>query len=56
MPPSPTRVWSTAGWRAWFKGVYWWKWFTDLPGEGDPFVPADLPAEAVLKGWYTSRG
>ncbi len=42
--------------RAWFKGVYWWKWFTDLPGEGDPFVPADLPAEAVLKGWYTSRG
>lgn len=40
--------------RPWFKGVYWWKWFTDLPGENDAFVPADLPAERVLKAWYTA--
>lgn len=38
--------------RPWFQGVYWWKWFTDLPGEGDPYVPADGPAEAVLRGWF----
>lgn len=40
--------------RPWFKGVYWWKWFTDLPGERDPFVPADKPAEAVMKAWFTA--
>lgn len=40
--------------RPWFKGVYWWKWFTDLPGEDDPFVPADKPAEAVMKAWFTA--
>lgn len=38
--------------RPWFRGVYWWKWFTDLPGEGDSFVPADRPAERVMAAWY----
>lgn len=38
--------------RPWFRGVYWWKWFTDLPGESDPFVPAGNPAEGVLKAWF----
>ncbi len=38
--------------RPWFRGVYWWKWFTDLPGEADPFVPAGNPAEGVLKAWF----
>jgi hypothetical protein len=40
--------------RPWFKGVYWWKWFTDLPGEDDPFVPAGQPAEKVLAAWFTA--
>jgi hypothetical protein len=40
--------------RPWFKGIYWWKWFTDLPGEQDPYVPADMPAEGVMKAWYTA--
>lgn len=38
--------------RPWFRGVYWWKWFTDLPGENDSFVPADRPAERVMAAWY----
>ena len=38
--------------RAWFGGIWWWKWFTDLPGEGDLYVPAEMPAEAVLSGWF----
>lgn len=38
--------------RPWFRGVFWWKWFTDLPGEGDPFLPADQPAEQVLAAWF----
>lgn len=38
--------------RPWFQGVYWWKWFTDLPGEDDPFVPAGGPAEDVLRAWF----
>ena len=38
--------------RPWFRGVYWWKWFTDLPGEGDPFVPAGQPAERVMAAWF----
>lgn len=42
--------------RPWFQGVYWWKWFTDLPGEGDPFVPAGQPAEQVLQAWFAGRG
>jgi hypothetical protein len=40
--------------RPWFGGLWWWKWFTDLPGEGDLYVPADMPAEAVLKGWFSA--
>ncbi len=40
--------------RTWFKGCWWWKWFTDLPGEDDPYVPADQPAESILKGWLTA--
>jgi len=38
--------------RPWFRGIYWWKWFTDLPGEGDPYVPADQPAERVMAQWF----
>lgn len=38
--------------RDWFRGVYWWKWFTDLPGEDDAFLPADKPAERILAAWY----
>lgn len=37
--------------RPWFQGLWWWKWFTDMPGEGDPFAP-DAPAQAVLQAWY----
>jgi hypothetical protein len=38
--------------RPWFKGVYWWKWFTDPAGEDrDAFVPAE-PARAVLRSWF----
>ncbi len=38
--------------RPWFRGVWWWKWFTNLPGEGDAFVPAGNPAEEVIKAWF----
>ena len=38
--------------RSWFGGVYWWKWFTDLPGEHDPYCPAGLPAQGVIKAWF----
>lgn len=41
--------------RPWFHGVYWWKWFTDLPGERDPFVPAGKPAEDVLHAWFRGQ-
>ena len=40
--------------RPWFGGIWWWKWFTDLPGEDDLYVPADMPAEAVLSGWFNA--
>lgn len=40
--------------RPWFRGVYWWKWFTDMPGEDDPFAPAGLPAEQVMRAWFTT--
>lgn len=38
--------------RTWFGGIWWWKWFTDLPGEMDLYVPAGMPAESVLSGWF----
>lgn len=40
--------------RPWFQGAWFWKWFTDLPGENDPFVPADQPAEGILRAWYSA--
>lgn len=38
--------------RPWFAGVYWWKWFTDVPGEADAFLPAGNPAERVIAAWF----
>jgi hypothetical protein len=43
---------SIAG-RAWLQGVWWWKWFTDDPGEHDPYCPRDQPAEGVLAAWHS---
>ena len=42
----------------WFKGLYWWKWFTDeAQREADPYCPMGQPAEAVLADWWGgSRG
>jgi len=36
----------------WFRGVYWWKWFTDEAGEDDPYSPMGQPAEAVVRAWW----
>jgi hypothetical protein len=42
----------------WIRGVYWWKWPTDLerggPAEGG-FTPNGKPAEDVVRGWYRKR-
>lgn len=39
----------------WWKGVYWWKWFTDHDArESDPYSPMGQPAEKVLRAWWTS--
>lgn len=40
--------------RPWMRGTYWWKWFTDLPGEDDGFPPAGRKAEQVLGQWYAA--
>ncbi len=40
--------------RPWFAGAWWWKWFTDLPGEEDLYVPAGMPAEDILRGWFSA--
>jgi hypothetical protein len=37
--------------RPWFRGVYWWKWFSDTTPETDPFVPAE-PTQAVIRAWF----
>ncbi len=39
--------------RSWLQGVWWWKWFTDDPGEVDPYSPRDQPAEGVLAAWHS---
>lgn len=41
----------------WFRGVLFWKWFTDDPSRGpgrerDPYALAGGPAEAVLRRWW----
>lgn len=36
----------------WFDGVLAWKWFTDLPGEDDPFLPAP-ETQAVIGRWFS---
>ena len=39
----------------WWRGVYWWKWFTDHDArEQDPYSPMGQPAEKVLRAWWTS--
>lgn len=39
----------------WFRGVYWWKWFTDdRTRERDPYCPMGQPAEAVLSRWWAT--
>lgn len=43
---------------SWIRGIYWWKWPTDLSlgGAGDPgFTPNGKPAEDVVRRWYGSR-
>ncbi|MBI4481422.1 MAG: hypothetical protein HY652_00890 [Acidobacteria bacterium] len=41
--------------RPWFRGAYWWKWFSD-PTHGNPrdddFTFRGKPAEKVLADWY----
>ncbi|MGH9321050.1 MAG: hypothetical protein ACRD21_09275 [Vicinamibacteria bacterium] len=42
----------------WIRGIYGWKWPTDLDlGGSDPsgFTPNGKPAEEVLHRWYRSR-
>lgn len=36
----------------WFRGVYWWKWFTDAGADDDPYSPMGQPAEQVLRAWW----
>jgi hypothetical protein len=44
---------AAAGARPWFRGVYWWKWFTDQrAAEDDAYDLAGGPAEAVLARWW----
>jgi hypothetical protein len=43
---------------SWVRGLYWWKWPTDLTlgGPGDPgFTPNGKPAEEVLRRGYGGR-
>ena len=42
----------------WIRGMYWWKWPTDLGRGGDEhrgFTPNGKPAEGVLRRWYGAR-
>lgn len=44
---------SAAGPQPWFRGVYWWKWFTDdTTRERDAYCPMGQPAEDVLRRWW----
>lgn len=41
--------------RSWLKGIYWWKWPTQLEHGGlhnDDFTPNGKPAEKVVAKWY----
>lgn len=43
---------------AWIRGMYWWKWPTNLERGGldhRGFTPNGKPAEDVLRRWYGSR-
>jgi len=45
----------------WFRGVCWWKWFTDDPtrgpgGERDAFRLAGTSGERMLRQWMSTRG
>ncbi len=44
--------------RTWIRGMYWWKWPSDLDrgGPGDSgFTPNGKPAEEVVRRWYNGR-
>jgi hypothetical protein len=44
--------------RAWVRGLFWWKWPSDLShgGPGDPgFTPSGKPAEDAIRRHYGSR-
>jgi hypothetical protein len=48
-----TALLAAAGPQPWFRGVYWWKWFTDDAGpERDAYCPMGQPAEDVLRRWW----
>lgn len=40
----------------WLSGLYWWKWFTDAPGEDDPYGLQGQPAEAALRAAWAPPG
>lgn len=44
--------------RTWLKGIYWWKWSTQLEHggpENDDFTPNGKPAEQVVAKWYKEK-
>ena len=46
-----------AGTRSWIRGIYWWKWPSDLEHGGEDhtgFTPNRKPAEDVVRKWYGS--
>jgi hypothetical protein len=46
-----------AGTRSWIRGIYWWKWPSDLEHGGENhtgFTPNRKPAEDVVRKWYGS--
>ena len=41
---------------SWIRGVYWWKWPSDLDNGGrghTGFTPNDKPAENIVRKWYS---
>ncbi len=48
-----------AGTRSWIRGIYWWKWPSDLEHGGEQhtgFTPNRKPAEDVVRKWYGNGG
>ncbi len=43
------------GAQPWWRGVYWWKWFTAEAQQADPYCPMGQPAEKVLDAWWGQR-